>query len=131
MMAVCVDPERVKEFLPHFGHYIKSAVDRVGITDYERIVRDLLNGCALLWLACEENTVHAAAVTALVDDVCEIVACGGRGLPAFLPLIGRLEQYARDEQCTSMRIIGRRGWLRVLKNYKQKAVILERPLDGR
>jgi len=128
MMAVCVDPKRIGEVWPHFRERIERAITKVGINKIEHIEKDLLKGRALLWLAYDGLIVHAAAVTQLVDGVCELVACGGENLPQFLPLINDLEQFARDEKCRAMRIIGRKGWVRVLKNYKAKAVILERPL---
>ena len=128
MMAVCVDPKRVSEVWPHFRHYIDSAINKVGLNSPQTIEADVLSGRALLWLAYDGKLVHAAAVTEIVDKVCTIVACGGDGLDDFLPCMISLEQFARDEGCTAMRIIGRDGWQRILKNYKQKAVILERQL---
>lgn len=128
MMAVCVDPARIGEVWPHFRDKIRQAVEKVGLTDFAIVERDVLAGRDLLWLAYEEPTIHAAATTSLVNGVCEIVACGGENLKAFLPLLNDLEQFARDEGCKAVRIIGRKGWQRILKNYKQKAVILERPL---
>ncbi len=100
----------------------------MGLTKFGDVEKDVLAGHSLLWLAYQDPIVHAAATTQLVNGVCEIVACGGENLSQFLPLLTDLEQYARDEKCRSMRIIGRKGWVRILKNYKQKAVILERPL---
>jgi len=43
-------------------------------------------------------------------------------------LIGKLEDYGRAEGCARMRIIGRKGWARVLKKYSQPCIILERQL---
>jgi hypothetical protein len=126
--AVCVDPARIEEFWPWFRPMIKMAIDEVGLTNFEDVERDILSGYSLLWLAYEEPNVLAAASTSLVDGVLEITACGGENLPKFLHLLGDLEQYGRDEGCKASRIIGRKGWIKVLKNYKQKAVVLERAL---
>ena len=128
MKAVCVDPKRINEFWPHFKGRIESAISKVGVSAIGPIEKDVLAGHSLLWLAYDGLIVHAAAVTELNDNVCTIVACGGENLPQFLPLINDLEQFARDEGCKAIRIIGRKGWIRVLKNYKAKAVIIERPL---
>jgi hypothetical protein len=128
MIAVCVDPAKIAQVWPHFSHLIRKAVDKIGIMSFEALENDVLGGRGLLWLAYDGEVVHAAAVTQLVGGICEIVACGGSNLPEVLPLIEDLESFARDEKCTGMRIIGRKGWLRVLKDYKTKAVILERPL---
>jgi hypothetical protein len=128
MIAVCVDPEMVNEAWPNFRELIRKAIDKVGISDFKNIEKEVLEKRSLLWLAYDGERVHAAAVTMLIDNVCEIVACGGNNLSQFLPLIENIEQFARYENCRSMRIIGRKGWLRVLKKYKQKAIIIERKL---
>ena len=128
MIAVCVDPKRINEAWPHFRAGIKVAIDRVGITPFESIERDVLNGHKLLWLAYEDPVIHAAAVTQIWDDVCEIVACAGKDLKKFIPRIKDLEDYARSENCRAMRLVGRKGWTRVLKQYDTKAIILEGPL---
>jgi len=128
MAAVCVDPKRIGEVWPHFRERIERAITKVGLNKIEYVEKDVLAGRSLLWLAYDGLIVHAAAITQLVGGVCEIVACSGENLPLFLPLINDLEQFARDENCRAMQISGRKGWIRVLKNYKAKAVILERTL---
>ena len=128
MISVCVDPKRINEAWPHFKHWIKDAIEKVGLIEFSRHEQDVLSGKALLWLAYDGTKVHAAATTELINGICEIVACGGDGLVQFLPLIENLEQFARDEKCRAMRIAGRAGWSRILKNYKVKSTILERQL---
>lgn len=128
MMAVCVDPARIQEAWPHFKHWIRNAIDQVGLVPFAEVEKSVLEGRALLWLAFDGETVHAAATTELSNDICEITACGGEGLSRFLPLIENLEQFARDEKCHAVRIAGRAGWSRLLKNYKTRSVIIERQI---
>ena len=98
--------------------------------------------------------VHAAVVTKLQQNerrkVCVIVACGGAitheehqgvdarlgglcrerpvGMRRWLDLIGPIEDFARAEGCSAMRIIGRAGWIRVLPTYRLKNVVLEKEI---
>jgi hypothetical protein len=89
------------------------------------------------------TAIKAAAVTQLsaVNGVrfCTIVACGaspskpagrrrGRDRDEWLPLLAGLERYAKAEDCKAMRIFGRRGWERVLPDYKAARVLLEKEL---
>jgi hypothetical protein len=46
----------------------------------------------------------------------------------WLPLIAGLEAYARAEGCAAMRIYGRRGWLKLLPDYRTSRVLLEKEL---
>ena len=47
----------------------------------------------------------------------------------WLPLIEKIENYARDEGCTRVRIFGRKGWLRVLDGYEAKHIIMDKELS--
>lgn len=103
-----------------------------GLTKFAQIEQDVLAGKALLWIGWDGWEIVAAVVTQLVetdaDKVCTIVACGGFGMRDWLPLIDRLEQYARDEGCGVMRIFGRKGWARVLKDYQTNRIIMDKRL---
>lgn len=46
----------------------------------------------------------------------------------WLPLLDGIEAYARGAGCSAVRIMGRKGWARVLASYKAKRIILEKDL---
>ncbi len=83
----------------------------------------------LLWIVWD-GSLCAAVVTQIAHTikgrVCVIVAIGGRARETWLHLIEDLEDYAVRENCTAMRIYGREGWKRVLPEYRQTRVILEK-----
>ena len=107
---------------------VRRAIDKVGFNSFDDIERDVLVGGSLAWLAWDGENVLAIAITQTTNDICTIVACGGHGLRLWYGLIEKLEDYARAEKCTRMRIIGRKGWARVLKNYWSPCIVLERQL---
>jgi len=92
----------------------------------------VLQGRALLWLAWDGEDVNAAAVTEIgVTEwrkVCNIVACAGADMKRWLDLLEPIEEFAKAEGCAAMRIMGRKGWTRVLKAYRPRRVILEKEL---
>jgi hypothetical protein len=45
-----------------------------------------------------------------------------------LPLLQKLEAFAKAEGCAVMRIFGRKGWHRVLDGYHVEHVVLEKEL---
>lgn len=96
-----------------------------GGTKIEEVENDLASGLMLLWLGVDGIEIVSAGITQLTDDVCTIVAYGGRREDHLLETI---EQYARDEDCKTVRIIGREGWKRVLKEYRQPYIVLEKAL---
>ncbi len=131
---ICVDPKRVLEFWPYCAPLIKSAMERGRLTDFALVEHGVRNGNGLLWLAWKQDArkIMAAAVTELTsangERFCTIVACGGSDRAEWLPLIEGLEKYARVEGCVAMRILGRRGWARLLPAYQVSRVLLERKL---
>jgi hypothetical protein len=129
---VCVDPQRVHEVWPKVAHLIERAVRRTGLSHSADIEYDTLHGDGLLWLACDGDSVKAAATTVLTETdtakVCILTACGGAGRADWLPLLAQIEAYARAEGCACVRIFGRKGWARVLADYRMEHVILTKEL---
>jgi hypothetical protein len=46
----------------------------------------------------------------------------------WIGLLERIEEFARTEGCEATRIIGRKGWARVLTSYQTKRIVLEKDL---
>jgi hypothetical protein len=130
---VCVDPERVHEIWPHVASLLKAACIRTGLNAFADIESDILSGRSLLWIAWNGRAIEAAAATVLINSeigkVCIITACGGNEMPRWLALIAEIENYARAESCTRVRIYGRKGWLRALDGYEQTHVIMDKELN--
>ena len=121
---------------------------RGDLSSFGPVEDSVLRGDALLWLAltCEDGDrvrIDAAAVTELHRTewrkVCVVVACGapsGRfdASPAmrygrrWIRLLEGIEDFARAEGCEATRIIGRKGWARVLTSYQTKRIVLEKEL---
>lgn len=129
---VCVDPRRIDEVWPPVRHFIQEALKRGDMGRFDHIEADVLAGDALLWLVWCKPYIEAAVVTQIVQTeksrVCMIQACGGSRMGRWLDLIGQIEAYAKTEGCRCVRILGRRGWARVLKNYRETKIVLERQI---
>lgn len=124
---ICIDPKRIDEFWPHAKTQVRTAIEHTNLSSFEDIERDVLDGKMLLWLAWS-GEIEAVAVTQLLPGVLVIVACSGHHRERWLPLFTRIEQYAKDEQCKSVRIYGRKGWERVLDGYRVEHVVLEKQI---
>jgi hypothetical protein len=124
---LCVNPADVQKVWPLARDLICTAIERTELSDFADIEKDVLSGEQLLWLAISDR-VEAAATTRLSRNVCTLTACSGHQRERWLPLFARIEKYAKDEGCSTMRIYGRKGWERVLDGYKAEYVILEKSL---
>jgi hypothetical protein len=133
---VCADPKRVHEIWPIVAPLLRQATARTGLSAFADIERDVLAGDALLWIAVSGEgsrlAIDAAASTRLqqtdAGKVCVITACAGNDMSRWLPLIAGIENYARDEGCSCVRIFGRKGWLRALEGYRERHIVLDKEL---
>jgi hypothetical protein len=128
----CIPPQLAREIWPLVRDRLYAAVRRTDLSHSVDVARDVLHGDGVLWLACEGQEIEAAAVTLLTRTdrhlVCLITALGGSNMERWLPLLSEIEDWARSEGAALVRVMGRPGWGRVLKNYHVSNVVLERAL---
>jgi hypothetical protein len=138
---VCVPPDKVALVWPPVRSLIFAAMKRGELSSFGPVEDSVLRGDALLWLAlsCEDGDrvrIDAAAVTELHRTewrkVCVVVACGAPSratdMRRWIRLLDGIEDFARAEGCEATRIIGRKGWARVLTSYRTKRIVLEKDL---
>src|SRR3954471_10180019 len=98
---LCVDPRRVHEIWPYANSLLKAACYRTKLNAFADIEADVLAGRSLLWVAWNGSAINAAAATILINSeigkVCIITVCSGHDMKRWLPLIGQIENYARNE----------------------------------
>lgn len=129
---VCVDPEKINEIWPHVEPLLKPAMVRSGEMFMADLLRSLCDKRMLLWLAWDGAEIVGTCVTELSETIngriCVIVAMGGKDRKRWIHFTKQLEGFALAEKCRAMRLYGRRGWKRVLRDYRETRVILEKEL---
>ena len=137
IVLTSVNPAQVQNVWPIVMDRLLRAIRRTELAGFAEVERDVLAGQALLWLALsgtrDDVKIDAVATTRLeltdAGKVCVITTCEGKGMARWLPLIRGIEDYARAEGCSCVRIFGRKGWLRVLDGYRQTHAIIDKRLD--
>lgn len=128
---VCVPPGDVAKIWPLAGPFIRAAVEQTDLSEFADIEGDVLAGNQLLWLALSDH-IEAAATTHLIKTrgkpVLVITACSGHQRERWQPLLARIEHYAKAEGSSCVRLYGRKGWQRALKDYRVEHVIMEKAL---
>jgi hypothetical protein len=128
---LCVDPKNIQQVWPQARDLIRAAIEQTGLSEFSDIETQVLSGDQLLWLAISDH-IEAAATTHLIKTsgkpVLTVTACSGHQRERWLPLFSRIENYAKQEGASRVRIYGRKGWERVLEGYRTEYVILERQL---
>lgn len=129
---LCVNPKDVSHYWPRVAPWIKRAFERTDLGKFERLEKDVLTGGAILWIASSGDDLVSAAVTQIEESqnskVCYVLACGGVGVNNWVGSLTFIENYAKHYGCDFVRIAGRKGWARLLRNYTTKMVVLERRL---
>jgi len=128
---VCVDPARIGEVWPLVRERIRIAIERTGLSDFAAIEAEALAGRQLVWMAWD-GEIAAVAMTEKSSigtrTICTLTACQGYDRDRWLPLFEQIEKYAKDEGCSTMRVLGRKGWERVLDGYTVENVVMEKAL---
>lgn len=123
--------------LDHYWEYARKHIERFAdetlLASPEDILADLKDGSKQLWLVEVSAQVVATAVTQVYETrkgriCCIWAACGTVGLKALEPAFNEIEKWAREIGCAALEIKGRKGWARVLPNFKQTAIVLEKDL---
>lgn len=128
---LCVDPKDVAQTWPLARGLIRAAIEQTDLSDFADVEKQVLAGEQLLWLAISDR-VEAAATTHLIKTrgkpVLVVTAVSGSQRERWLPLRHRIESYAKAEGCSCVRLYGRKGWERELKDYRVEYVIMEKAL---
>jgi hypothetical protein len=88
-----------------------------------------------LWAAVEEKEVLASMVTQIIPyprkRVLRIISIGGEDMDKWIGFIPLIEAWALSVGCTSLECWGRKGWLKVLKDWRCSYHIITKDLTTR
>lgn len=116
----------VREFL-RVWPWLEKAIEEPAAHRKEHVWAAIERGDAQLW-----TNDGAAVVTEIA-----VYPSGLRSLNAWLSggeldavreLDARIDAYAREKNCRTRTIIGRRGWLRALPGYRETGVVLTKDM---
>ena len=127
-----VPQEYVWRFWPKCKDMIRDAFRRGGIGSFSATQEAVLANKCQLWIAFTDKTIEAAAITELQltekEKVLAIHALGGKDMKSWFHFKSKIEAFAKDEGCKSVHVTGRRGWERVLKDYRPFRVVLQKAI---
>jgi len=103
---------------------------KTGEISPEQIRKGAVESGLQIWGLQDAERVHAVAVTEISDTprglVCTIrVACGEATRGIQERLLEAIGHWAREMNCVTVKIVGRKGWLRRFPRFKQTAIVME------
>lgn len=99
------------------------------IIDVEQGLQDNRFQLFISW----NNGIESAVITEIAEypkaKVLRYVLAGGMNLENWLEEIQEvIEKFAKKNHCTQLEVAGRKGWLKKLKDFKEKAILLSKDL---
>ena len=95
----------------------------------------LANGDMQLWTAVQDNEILASMVTQIVPyprkRVLRIISIAGGEMDKWIEYIPLIEEWALSVGCTSLECWGRKGWLKILKDWRCSYHIITKDLTAR
>lgn len=98
---------------------VEALLDRAvhkGGNDWQEVRDSLESGLAQLWLTVTDKPI-VAMVTRLDGNTLEVWLAGGAVLSGSVPFLETAIEASKQAGATNGRIIGRKGWQRVLAPY--------------
>lgn len=114
------------DVLPFFEHF----AERTGEISPDQVRQGAANSDLQVWGLQDSERVHAVAVTEISatprGHICTIrVAAGHAPRPIQERLLDSITSWAKEIGCVTVRIVGRRGWMRRFPRFRQTAVVME------
>jgi hypothetical protein len=99
------------------------------IIDVERGLQENRFQLFISW----NNGVESAVITEVAEypkaKILRYVLAGGTNLDNWLEEIQEvIERFAKRNNCTQLEVAGRKGWVKKLKGYEEKAILLSKDL---
>jgi hypothetical protein len=117
----------------HAKPHIERFSSETMLISPDDMYRDISTGDKQLWMTEAEGIVNAVVITQIYPTqkgsiCCVWAACGNSGIESLVKVLGEIEKWARSIDCVALEIRGRKGWSRVLPQFKQTGVLLEKDL---
>lgn len=131
---VCIPPASVPDVYPMVRRWLEGVAERSGGRwSVPGLLERFVRGEWQLWLVWD-GTPRAIVGTELYLEMtglkcCMVRFCTGGGAAEWSHLLGKIESWARDEGCTYLDMLARKGWARHLPDYKLTHVELQKELN--
>jgi len=105
-----------------------AAVTELHRTEWRKVCVVVACGAPLGRLGASGRSRPSSRAVASRADSSRADASRATDMRRWIGLLERIEEFARAEGCEATRIIGRKGWARVLTSYQAKRIVLEKDL---
>ena len=133
---VLIHPDDIDTVWESILPYMEEVVSHSqGEATSDHYYEELSSGSMQLWAAVEEEELLACMVTQIAPypnkKVMRIIALGGVEMDKWIQFLPDVEHWASSVGCTALEAWGRKGWLKILKDWECSYHILTKEIKGR
>ena len=132
-----IDPRQIHIIWPDAARMLAPAIEQTGgRLSLSSVLSWLTAGHYQLWLVHDDAGPKAVIVTEIRNyptgmRTLNMILLGGDGLDSWLHLWPNIERWAAEHGCIKAEMTGRSGWARVLKDWRQTMIDMEKDIiDG-
>ena len=136
MKANIVQPEDI----PYIWDQVAPLLDRVrehteGELETDDFLEPLTHGNMQLWIATEDKDIHAVMVTQFViypqKNILRIISLAGDDFEKIRNFQEIIEGFAIKNECTALEMWGRKGWKKLLPDWRDTYIVYTKDLKHR
>jgi hypothetical protein len=114
---------------------IRACDETLGEWSVKTVVNGFLAGKLMIWVLYDHDAqkcVGAGATANLQNEGgakrIEVVVFAAAEMHRWLDTLSEIERYGKECGCSSIRVVGRKGWAKKLSDYKLSRIVLEKAL---
>jgi hypothetical protein len=128
------------EDVPYLWEQVEPLLERIaphteGELEADDYIHPISQGHMQLWVATENGKVHSAMVTQIVPypqkKVLRIISIAGSEFDRLYTYKDMVESFALNCGCTALEMWGRKGWKKLLPDWKDSYVVFTKDLKER
>ena len=106
-----------------------------GELEPDDFIEPLTHGEMQLWIAIEDKELIAALITQVIPypqkKVLRLISLAGEDFSKFKDFISMVESFAIRSECSSLEMWGRKGWKKLLPDWKDSYIVFTKDIKER
>ena len=128
------------EDVPYMWEQVAPLLARVsrhteGEMEPDDYIEPLTHGDMQLWIATEDKKIIAALITQIIPypqkKILRLISLAGDEFDKFKGCLDMVESFATSNHCTALEMWGRKGWKRLLPEWKDSYIVYTKDIKSR
>ena len=106
-----------------------------GELEPDDFIEPLTHGEMQLWIVIEDKEIIAALITKVIPypqkKVLRLISLAGEDFNKFKDFISMVESFAIRSECSSLEMWGRKGWKKLLPDWKDSYIVFTKDIKER